>query len=48
MNDHLEAAFKLTTRPETHYKNRAYQWLEAVIESCPQKYWNDRKRRTVK
>jgi len=34
LNHHLESAFKLTTRTENHYKNRAYQWLQALVEVC--------------
>jgi hypothetical protein len=48
LNEHLESAFKLTTRPELHYRNRAYQWLEAITEVCPKVFWAERKRRTVK
>jgi len=48
LNEHLEAAFKLTTRQELHYRNRAYQWLEAITEVCPKSFWVERKRRTVK
>lgn len=48
LNEHLESAFKLTTRPELHYRNRAYQWLESITEVCPQVFWAERKRRTVK
>lgn len=47
-NEHLETAFKLTTRSETHYKNRAYQWLEAIVDVTPQSFWDARKRRVVK
>ena len=48
LNEHLESAFKLTTRPELHYRNRAYQWLESITEVCPKVFWAERKRRTVK
>ena len=48
LNDHLETAFKLTTRPEPHYKTRCYQWMEAIIDVCPKVFWIDRKRRTIK
>ena len=48
LNDHLEAAFKLTTQPLYYYKNRAYEWLRSIIEACPEPFWKDKKRRTVK
>lgn len=48
LNEHLEDAFKLTTRQEPHFKARAYQWLEALVDCCPKSFWADRKRRTVK
>jgi len=48
LNEHLEASFKLTTRQELHFRNRAYQWLEAITDVCPKSFWTERKRRTVK
>ena len=48
LNEHLESAFKLTTRQELHFRNRAYLWLEAITEVCPKSFWAERKRRTVK
>lgn len=48
LNEHLEDAFKLTTRQEPHFKARAYQWLQALVDCCPKAFWADRKRRTVK
>jgi hypothetical protein len=48
LNDHLESAFKLTTKSESYFKNRSYMWLESLIDVCPKAFWTDRKRRTVK
>jgi hypothetical protein len=48
LNNHLEAAFKVTTRTEPTYKNRAYMWLLAIIEACPDSFWTGFKRRTLK
>jgi hypothetical protein len=48
LNDHMETAFKLSIRPESHYRNRAYQWLEAIIDISPLIFWVETKRRTVK
>ena len=48
LNEHLETAFKLTVRSEVHFKNRAYQWLEAIVDVAPQSFWETRKRRVIK
>jgi len=45
---HIETAFKLTTRNETHFKNRSYQWLETLVDAAPTYFWVDRKRRVIK
>ena len=47
-NEHIETAFKLTQRTEIHYRNRAYQWLETLIDVAPLDFWVDRKKRVVK
>lgn len=48
LNDHMEAAFKLTIKETPHFKNRAFTWLASVVEEGPQQFWQDKKRRTVK
>lgn len=48
LNEHLETAFKLTVRSEVHLKNRAYQWLESIVDVAPQSFWETRKRRVIK
>ena len=48
VNSHLETAFKLTVRNETHYKNRAYQWLECIVDVAPMEFWESRKKRIIK
>ena len=48
INEHIETAFKLTQRSELHYKNRAYQWLETLVDVAPLDFWQDRKKRVVK
>ena len=47
-NEHIETAFKLTQRSENHYRNRAYQWLDTLVELAPLDFWNDRKKRVIK
>ena len=48
ISEHIETAFKLTQRSELHYRNRAYQWLETLVEIAPLEFWNERKKRVVK
>ena len=48
LNSHLETAFKLTSRTEFHLKERAFQWLDTLIEVAPNKFWAERKRRVIK
>ena len=48
LNEHMETAFKLTERNETHLKNMALQWLIAVIGHCPIDFWSQVKPRTVR
>lgn len=48
INDHMETAFKMTSRVEFHLKQRAFQWLETIVEVAPLKFWADRKRRVIK
>ena len=44
----METAFKLTQRSEPHFRNRAYQWLDTIVETAPLDFWNDRKKRVIK
>ena len=40
LNEHMETAFKLTERNETHLKNTAFEWFIAVISHCPTDFWS--------
>ena len=44
----METSFKLTVRQEVHYKVRAYQWLEAIVDAAPLEFWVERKKRVIK
>ena len=46
--EHIETAFKLTQRTEAHYRNRAYQWMETLVDIAPLNYWLERKKRVIK
>ena len=48
LNEHMETAFKLTERNETHLKNTAFEWFIAVISHCPTDFWSQVKPRTVR